>query len=591
MIMKVMRQISWGRAMIIILLVWFVFLLISFGFARHEPDQQTTHRISQALRDLQSLHHQREEISKLISEYNSGLSLKQDEKDALLKSIQDKVGNPGSSVLSNHRESENEEYAGDKGTPSLPYERLRRRLYSNAEEMWYFISSQIKQLQKKAQTTAPHLLPQLKKILEEGVDHKRAMIRDVNKLVDVDGFGDWRLKEAAELSDLVQRRISHLQNPKKCDKAKKLLCNLNKGCGYGCQLHHAVYCLLVAYGTQRTLILRSKGWRYNRAGWEQVFRPVSETCTDFSGHVHNWPGTAESDVILLGIVDSVSPRPPYLPLAVPKDLADRISRLHGDPAVWWVGQFLKYLLRPQPSTVNMLKDSATKYKFDRPIVGVHIRRTDKVGTEAAFHPVDEYMLHVEEFYKQLELSKPLTAKRIYLASDDFRVFSEIKKKYPDYQVLGDPLIAKTAAVSTRYSDNSLNGIIKDIYFLSQSDYLVCTFSSQVCRVAYEIMQSLHPDAAVRFKSLDDIYYYGGQGMHRRMAVMSHQPKSPEEMELAVGDVVGVAGNHWDGYSKGRNLRTNQVALYPSFKVDDVIEAVDFPPYNEVPLDPPRPEST
>lgn len=48
--------------------------------------------------------------------------------------------------------------------------------------------------------------------------------------------------------------------------------------------------------------------------------------------------------------------------------------------------------------------------------------------------------------------------------------------------------------------------------------------------------------------------------------MSHKPKSPDEMELAVGDIVGVAGNHWDGYSKGRNLRTNQVALYPSFKV-------------------------
>lgn len=83
-------------------------------------------------------------------------------------------------------------------------------------------------------------------------------------------------------------------------------------------------------------------------------------------------GTPESETILLGIVDSVSPRPPYLPLAVPKDLADRISRLHGDPAVWWVGQFLKYLLRPQPSTVNMLKDAATQFKFDRPIVGLVI---------------------------------------------------------------------------------------------------------------------------------------------------------------------------------------------------------------------------
>ncbi|XP_014289365.1 alpha-(1,6)-fucosyltransferase [Halyomorpha halys] len=580
MMVKILRQVPWGRAMLFLLLVWLIFIVISIGFLRPDhQNQQQNQRISQALRDLQSLRHQREEINKLLTEYNSGLSLKQDEKDALLKSIQDKVADSSHIIANTNEPAEN----NGGGKPSLAYERVRRRLYMDAEEMWFFVSGQVKQLQKKAQITAPHLMPLLNKILEEGVEHKRSMVKDVDRLSEVDGYADWRLKEAVELSDLVQRRLIHLQNPENCEKSKKLLCNLNKGCGYGCQLHHAVYCLLVAYGTQRTLILRSKGWRYNRAGWEQVFRPVSDTCTDFTGHVHNWPGHADSEVVLLGIVDSVSPRPPYLPLAVPKDLAERISRLHGDPAVWWVGQFLKYLLRPQPNTVNMLKDAASKFNFQRPIVGVHIRRTDKVGTEAAFHPVDEYMEHVEEYYKQLELSKPVTTKRIYLASDDYKVFAETKKKYPEYEILGDPQIAKTAAVSTRYSDGALNGLIQDLYFLSQSDYLVCTFSSQVCRVAYEIMQSLHPDASTRFRSLDDIYYYGGQGIHRKVAVMSHRPKSPDEMDLAAGDIVGVAGNHWDGYSKGRNLRTNQVALYPSFKVDDIVEAVDFPTYTQVPL--------
>lgn len=39
---------------------------------------------------------------------------------------------------------------------------------------------------------------------------------------------------------------------------------------------------------------------------------------------------------------------------------------------------------------------------------------------------------------------------------------------------------------------------------------------QVCRLAYEIMQTLHADASARFKSLDDIYYYGGQGPHQQV---------------------------------------------------------------------------
>lgn len=59
---------------------------------------------------------------------------------------------------------------------------------------------------------------------------------------------------------------------------------------------------------------------------------------------------------------------------------------------------------------------------------VHIRRTDKVGTEAAFHSVDEYMSAVEEYFKQLALTETITVKRIYLASDDPKVFSDIRNK-------------------------------------------------------------------------------------------------------------------------------------------------------------------
>lgn len=69
------------------------------------------------------------------------------------------------------------------------------------------------------------------------------------------------------------------------------MCNLNKGCGYGCQVHHVAYCMIVAYATQRTLILESKGWRYARGGWETVFQPLSEVCTTRSGEeTIRWQG-------------------------------------------------------------------------------------------------------------------------------------------------------------------------------------------------------------------------------------------------------------------------------------------------------------
>ncbi len=58
-------------------------------------------------------------------------------------------------------------------------------------------------------------------------------------------------------------------------------CNLEKQCGFGCQLHHAAYCLVMALATNRTMVLSSsggKGWRYDREdGFEGLFRPLSDT--------------------------------------------------------------------------------------------------------------------------------------------------------------------------------------------------------------------------------------------------------------------------------------------------------------------------
>lgn len=161
------------------------------------------------------------------------------------------------------------------------------------------------------------------------------------------------------------------------------------------------------------------------------------------------------------------------------------------------------------------------------------------------------------------------------------MIDEARIKYPEYEIIGDPNVARMAALSTRYTDSSLYGIILDIHLLSLSDFLVCTFSSQVCRVAYEIMQTMYPDGSDRFKSLDDIYYYGGQNSHNREVVLAHRPKKNDEIFMNVGDLVGVAGNHWDGFSKGRNTRTNQNGLFPSFKVIDKVETADFPKYLNV----------
>lgn len=124
----------------------------------------------------------------------------------------------------------------------------------------------------------------------------------------------------------------------------------------------------------------------------------------------------------------------------------------------------------------------------------------------------------------------------------------------------------------------------DIWFLSRCDFIVCTFSSQVCRLAYELMQANNPDLkdyskkvdySQEFYSLDDIYYFGGQRPHNVVAVMDHDAKLNGHISLKVGDLIGIAGNHWNGYSKGLNRRTERSGLFPSYKAREAVETYQF----------------
>jgi glycoprotein 6-alpha-L-fucosyltransferase len=72
------------------------------------------------------------------------------------------------------------------------------------------------------------------------------------------------------------------------------------------------------------------------------------------------------------------------------------------------------------------------------------------------------------------------------------------------------------------------------------------------------MQTKHTDASERFVSLDDIYYYGGGIGLDQKVVAGHKPRTSNELEIQPGDKISVAGNHWNGMSKGTNRRTNKV---------------------------------
>lgn len=80
--------------------------------------------------------------------------------------------------------------------------------------------------------------------------------------------------------------------------------------------------------------------------------------------------TLGADVVILPIIDMLRPRPHFLPQAIPSSIASRLVRLHGHPFVWWIGQILSYILRPQPSLSAEIKNTASKLQFRHPIVGL-----------------------------------------------------------------------------------------------------------------------------------------------------------------------------------------------------------------------------
>ena len=75
-------------------------------------------------------------------------------------------------------------------------------------------------------------------------------------------------------------------------------------------------------------------------------------------------------VIEMPIVDSLRPRPDFMPLAVPSDLADALMTFHGDPPVWWIGQFVQYLFRPNQKTKESIDASVKAMGFHGTIVGL-----------------------------------------------------------------------------------------------------------------------------------------------------------------------------------------------------------------------------
>ncbi|CAN7939274.1 unnamed protein product, partial [Ixodes hexagonus] len=212
-------------------------------------------------------------------------------------------------------------------------------------------------------------------------------------------------------------------------------------------------------------------------------------------------------------------------LDLPSAIVETLVANNGNPYGWWYGQIMSYALRINKATLKKIEKFKAAHGYEHPIVGVHIRRRDK-RSEAAYHAVDEYMFHVEEYYFRLSLNSAVKIKRIFVATDEPKVVVELKRRFPEYQVVTNERSPREAADR---SSSSLYDVLLDLQLLAESDFLVCTMSSGFCRVAYELMQAHHSDASLKAVSLDVEYFYAYVPFHPRKTLYANKPALSHEL--------------------------------------------------------------
>ncbi|CAH8824938.1 unnamed protein product [Trichobilharzia szidati] len=356
--------------------------------------------------------------------------------------------------------------------------------------------------------------------------------RVLNQLGQVDGFSEERISRLNEISRRVQKRIQQLQNPADCRKAKFVTFDFLDFCGFGCSMHRLTYCLQLSVESGRVLVLKRHGIGDIFREWlRQNILPISDKCS------YRDIFKASDSLDCSELFFHSTHRHHWIPNILPSDLATELFRHHEAPYVWFAGQLAAFILRPKPHLAELIKEAVKEFKSKHhPVVGVHVRRTDKLLWEADSYNLTEYMKHVESYFDSMNYTQRVMSymksrdmnkftymneqlngtryssenkRSVYLATDETSVFKEIAELYPDYIVYGSQKRSQSANVDIRYSITSMTNAFVDVVSLSQTDILVCTFSSNVCRLAYELMQTRHEelgDATQLIRSLDYMHH-------------------------------------------------------------------------------------
>lgn len=212
-------------------------------------------------------------------------------------------------------------------------------------------------------------------------------------------------------------------------------------------------------------------------------------------------------------------------------------------------------------------------------MGLQVRRTDKLDVEAKPHPIEEYMKHADEFFDVLDLSiNTKHHRKIFIASEDPAVITEAQSKYPNYEILYNLEASKISfKLETRYTLSALYGTVADIEMLVACDFVVCTFSSNICRLVLEKKQTQVPDAFFMVKSVDYAYHnFAENSQIVEVAIFDSTAKARNftvGSQLIINVMHNKEGNYW---AASVDPKKRNWGLYPAYTLNFKPEILEFP---------------
>ena len=200
---------------------------------------------------------------------------------------------------------------------------------------------------------------------------------------------------------------------------------------------------------------------------------------------------------------------------VPPHFKARITRLHGDPSLFFNGVIGRALLRlneehrSQYIVVQQLPRS--KERALGVTIGCHVRRTDKI-TESRIYEWPQFLDAARFLLEYNGIDIDEESLYLMLATDDGRIVDQSIVRGEDggmdlhfvwnpYSIdIGDD--GADIQLEQRRTSNALRSVVFDAFMLSESDLFLGQDGSKISQLVVELMATRIPDYKQKLLSLD-----------------------------------------------------------------------------------------